>query len=723
MTPETAPAAEGAQIGHCIDERYRLEAVIGVGGLGTVYRATHTKLQRQVAVKLMHESLGDSQVNRGRFAREAKALAALQHPNIVAVLDYGVADSQPYLVMELLEGETLSQRLHRGPLPVERALHITQQLLEALSFMHRAKLVHRDVKPSNVFLQRTRDGKERVKVLDFGLAKFTMPGTVGDPTLTRDGAIVGTPAYMSPEQATGEIVDARADVYAAGVILFRMLSGRLPFEGDAIDQVRSHLISPVPDLRREAEPDHELDPALEALIRRAMAKRREDRFDDAGRMLRALAHAFPQHVHAVLPAHEVVLPDPFAVDALNAAWLLENDPSDNSQLDTLVRLPRAPLTRVARLRRAMRTVVVTGVRLFAGVSVLLVLGTVAIFALLFRDEADRAELSALRQRFSDRLIERSTGGVASTEEAAHKPPESSQTTHSASRQPPAAVVPPPEAPKPPPATAKPEKPKATLAADPTPARPPISSSFTAAPPGMLPGSAPAPRPSAATPPGVLPGSGSAAAAAYASAVSSALPIPLAKSSGLAGALAVDAPLEHAKLSDENADRFTYGGAAGSAAATLPVALPPAEDPWLQPLPERLRRARKTALSGARGSEAMIEALREYNRETGNDPRGHLLLGQLYLNRFWRTDALSQFSIAISLDPSARGAPEVLSGLVLLVIHGGVAREADRVIVNRFGSEALPQIDRALDSVRDKDPQAAARLEALRTRAATAQRGR
>jgi serine/threonine protein kinase len=303
VSPEIAAVAEGALIGHCIDERYCLEAVIGVGGLGSVYRATHTKLQRPVAVKLLHETFGESQIQRGRFAREAKALAALQHPNIVAVLDYGVSEARPYLVMELLEGETLSQRLHEGPLPVESALQVVQQLLEALSFMHRARLVHRDVKPSNVFLLNTKDGTDRVKVLDFGLAKFTATPLMvnSDPTLTRDGAILGTPAYMSPEQATGEIVDARSDVYAVGVILFRMLAGRLPFEGDAIEQVRSHLIAPVPPLNRP-QPEPELDAALEALICRAMAKRREDRFTDAGEMLRALVERFAHYVHPSLPS-------------------------------------------------------------------------------------------------------------------------------------------------------------------------------------------------------------------------------------------------------------------------------------------------------------------------------------------------------------------------------------------------------------------------------------
>ncbi|HKU38939.1 MAG TPA: protein kinase [Polyangiales bacterium] len=725
MTAELAPApaAEGTLVGHCIDERYRLEAVIGVGGLGSVYRATHTKLQKPVAVKLMHESFGESQVQRGRFAREAKALAALQHPNIVAVLDYGVSDARPYLVMELLEGETLSQRLQRGPLPVDRALQIIQQLLEALAFMHRSKLVHRDVKPSNVFLQRTRDGYDRVKVLDFGLAKFTAPSVSSDPTLTRDGAIVGTPAYMSPEQATGEDVDARSDVYTAGVIMFRVLSGRLPFEGDAFEQVRSHLIAPVPNLHR-SQPDQELDPALEQLIRKAMAKRREDRFEDAGKMLHALVEAFPQFMLPTLPAHE---PVPFSVDAANADWLLHTQP-DEDEHPTLPRAPRAPteLTRftVRGFGRAMRKLVLTSVRLFAGVSVLLVVGAGAIFVLLLRSDADRVELNALRKRVSERLMERSLRAGAQAEE---RPVEASVSA--AKSQLAAAKLGSPKAAEPaaglpeavpgevsgilaiatsdsapqeqrsavaepaadlPPSFSGAGALRATPRAGVAPARALISRSFTAAPPGMLPGSAPAPQPSAATPPGMLPASGSAAAAAYLMSARAGAPAPQ--------------PV-----------------AAAVAARAEPEAPASPRDPWLQPIPERLRRARKIAQSGGRGSEAMIDALREYNKENADDPRGHLLLGQLYLNRFWRADALSQLSIAMALDPNARAAPEVLTSLLALIVHGQVSADAERTVVSRFGSEALPAIDRTLASLKDKDPKAASRLSSLRTRCAAAKR--
>ena len=712
VTPENAAVAEGDLIGHCIDERYLLEAVIGVGGLGSVYRATHQKLQRPVAVKLLHETFGQSQIQRGRFAREAKALAALQHPNIVAVLDYGVSEARPYLVMELLEGETLSQRLHEGPLPIETALQTVQQLLEALSFMHRARLVHRDVKPSNVFLIRTPDGHERVKVLDFGLAKFTATPMMvnSDPTLTRDGAILGTPAYMSPEQATGEIVDARSDVYAVGVILFRMLSGRLPFEGDAIQQVRSHLIAPVPPLNRPY-PDPELDIALEALIGRAMAKRREDRFSDAGQMLRTLGENFPRYVRATLPEHEPVLPDPFAVDALNADWLLASTSDASSDFPTLPRDPPPPaeLTRtrdsVHRVGRAMRALVVTGVRLFAVVSVLLVIGAGAIFVLLLRSDADRAELSALQRRVSDRLIEHSMRRRVEVVQAG------APAVQSPAGAPSVAI----EAPG--------------LGPQPSAALPPI----VQPPP-------PAPAPAPGAPPGAAVGQAAVASAeppelepAPTFGVER-LPLPAAiETSVSAIERAEPDPQPALPLSNRLAVALERAGSAGTPALALePPADPaaagssatakyspanvPAVDPWQQPLPSKLRAARKTVLANGRGSENLVLAIREYNKDQREDPRGHLLLGQLYLNRYWRADALSQFAIAMTIDPSSRGAPEVLPGLMALVIQGELAPAAERLIVNRYGSEAVPAIDKALADTKDaKDPKIASRLRWLRIR--------
>jgi serine/threonine protein kinase len=812
VTPENAAVAEGALIGHCIDERYRLEAVIGVGGLGSVYRATHTKLQRPVAVKLLHESFGESQIQRGRFAREAKALAALQHPNIVAVLDYGVSDAQPYLVMELLEGETLSQRLHEGPLPLTSALRIAQQLLEALSFMHRARLVHRDVKPSNVFLVRGPEGNDRVKVLDFGLAKFTAaPLVSSDPTLTRDGAILGTPAYMSPEQATGEIVDARSDVYAVGVILFRMLAGRLPFEGDAIEQVRSHLIAPVPPINRP-NPETEIDAALQAFIGRAMEKRREDRYADAGQMLKALVESFPQHVQPTLPEHEPVLPDPFAVDALNADWLLSMTDA-SSETPTLPRDPRAPaeFTRtresVQRVGRAFRTLVVTSVRLFAGISVLLVVGAGAIYVLLLRSEADRVELTALQRRVQDRLLERSTrraqdtagaGSPGETEAvdprmttspstakvtiagAAHdtKDNEAALVAATPALSPPGAApaqdavasADPPAAPSPPlDAVPLPKDLETSVAAieQNGPAEklalPAMSNRLAAAlekaatqgaavealeqPLAHLP-SQPLAAPSATTgervqsasplaaevavPPstamgstteseaatpsgsGAAPGTGSGVGQGSSSGVAAGSGDGVGTSSGSASGagagIAVGASSDGRKGSEPNAQ--ASGSVAPASRSSSPSGVP-AVDPWRAPVPLKLRAARRTALANGAGSESMVLALRAYNREQRNDPRGHLLLGQLYLNRFWRADALSQFTIAMTLDPSARGAPEVLPALLELVVQGELAPQANRVIINHFGSEALPAIESAIP--RQRDSKAQARLRWLRSR--------
>ncbi len=727
VTPEMAAAADGALIGHSIDERYCLEGVIGVGGLGSVYRATHTKLNRPVAVKLLHESFGESQVQRGRFEREAKALAALQHPNIVAVLDYGVSGLRPYLVMELLEGETLSQRLHRGPLSVEVALQVVQQLLEALSFMHRAQLVHRDVKPSNVFLQRMRDGQDRVKVLDLGLAKFTTPAPLasGDPTLTRDGAILGTPAYMSPEQATGEAVDARSDVYAVGVILFRMLAGRLPFGGDAIEQVRSHLIAPVPALER-AEPEPELDEALEALIRRAMTKRREDRFDDAGQMLRALVEAFPQFVRATLPQHEH-LPDPFAVDAINAEWLL-SEHEGSSEVPTLEHQRRLRMLRgesalrngVQRVGRAMKALFITSVRLFAGVSVLLVIGTGAIFIFLLRDEADRAELNALQRRVSDRLIERSLGSAAGAR---------AETSHLAVKRAEPDVLLPAAAgagaeplatnTRALPADREPvpvESPAPSRAL--SPASPPAADDHplplgTVAPAAIVPPD-PAPQPSAAGPVPLAPTPDfDTASVAGVAELAAAFPKPGPEVGAATAAIHAVAPPEaRASAGGPTAPQLA-AASASTGRADDEGANVPARSPWQEPVPSRLRLARKIALNGGRGGDPLLNGIRDYNKVQRSDPRGHLLLGQLYMNRFWRADALSQFSIALQLDPSARGAPEVLEGLLKLVVHGGLASESERVILQRYGEEARLAVERVLAA--QEDPKVIARLKRLAAR--------
>jgi serine/threonine protein kinase len=205
---------------------YRVTGKLGQGGMGIVYSADDTRLKRPVAVKMIIDS-GDDEDSRKRFIREAQAAARVTHPNICRLYDIGEVDGRPFLVMELLEGESLSVRLGRGPMPLGEALQVALSVLSALAALHRSSIVHRDLKPSNVFLST-----QGVKLLDFGLAKPVAPRSGDEQTqteLTRHGMITGTPRYSSPEQVTGRPVDARSDLFAAAAILFEALAGKPAF--------------------------------------------------------------------------------------------------------------------------------------------------------------------------------------------------------------------------------------------------------------------------------------------------------------------------------------------------------------------------------------------------------------------------------------------------------------------------------------------------------------
>ncbi len=275
-------------VGQVLDERYRIVAPLGSGGVGVVYRAEHLRLGRAVALKMLNPEHGGSEALRRRFDREAQALAALAHPYIVSVTDYGMADGKPYLVMELLEGETLQDRLERGHLPPDEATTIARQMLKGLAFAHSRGLLHRDLKPGNIFLRVVPGVGEQVKLLDFGLAKFVSgDASRNGPAVTHAGIVFGTPAYMAPEQATGGETDPRTDVYSAGVVLFEVLAGCRPFTGKGAELMRQHLLAPVPSLSG-VRPSLHVDPAFDALIARAMAKERGARFADAAELLDAL---------------------------------------------------------------------------------------------------------------------------------------------------------------------------------------------------------------------------------------------------------------------------------------------------------------------------------------------------------------------------------------------------------------------------------------------------
>ncbi|HEX7669805.1 MAG TPA: serine/threonine-protein kinase, partial [Polyangiaceae bacterium] len=272
-------------IGSELDGKYKIEAELGSGGAGTVYRGRNTLLGTGVAIKVIHPSLSQSVELRQRFEREARALAALSHPNIVSIVDSGVTADIAYLVMDLLEGETLAGRLNRGPLSLGVAAPLLHELLGALAYVHSQGLVHRDVKPANVFLESVPGGvPPRVRLLDFGLAKFLAP-EAGAPALTRAGQVFGTPSYMAPEQIAGQPADARADLYAAGIVFFEMLSGAPPFRGDGSEVLRQHVMEELP---MAALPSEAATPEIVALLQRATAKTRAERFASATEMLAAL---------------------------------------------------------------------------------------------------------------------------------------------------------------------------------------------------------------------------------------------------------------------------------------------------------------------------------------------------------------------------------------------------------------------------------------------------
>ncbi len=284
--PKEPREAPPNMIGRVLDGRFRIDALLGEGGLGQVFRGTHLRLGRAVAIKVMHAHHVTRNELRTRFDREARSLAKLAHPNVVGVIDYGVDGELPFLVMDLLEGRTLEQAIHEG-LPGDRVVPVFRDVLRAVAYAHGVGLVHRDLKPANVFLQQVPEIGEVVRVLDFGLAKF-VDGEGSNATVTRAGMVIGTPAYMSPEQATASIVDARADVYSLGVVLFEMITGRRPFTGtDGAEVLRMHLLQPLPEMS-SIVPGSPLVPLLDPIVKRATEKSKADRFADAAEMATAL---------------------------------------------------------------------------------------------------------------------------------------------------------------------------------------------------------------------------------------------------------------------------------------------------------------------------------------------------------------------------------------------------------------------------------------------------
>ncbi|MBI2897043.1 MAG: serine/threonine protein kinase [Deltaproteobacteria bacterium] len=269
-----------------LDGKYWIVGRLGTGGMGTVYDGWNLAIGRRVAIKLLHPDQALTHDAIERFEQEAQAAARIGHPNVVDVLDMGRdRDGARYMVMERLEGECLFDRLvEAGPLPTADAVAIVVQVLSGLEAAHEVGIIHRDLKPENVFLATTARSRDVVKILDFGVAKF--PAKRIDGRCPSDGEVVGTPVYMSPEQASGGPVDGRTDLYAAGVLLYELLSTRLPFEGDGPKLLTAIATrDPVP-IDRVAP---WLPPEIASVVARAMAPDPAARFQTAGEFIEALS--------------------------------------------------------------------------------------------------------------------------------------------------------------------------------------------------------------------------------------------------------------------------------------------------------------------------------------------------------------------------------------------------------------------------------------------------
>src|SRR5262249_10316438 len=259
-----------------LDDKYRLDARVGEGGMGFVYRATHVQMENTVAVKVLHSDLASDQVAVERFRREARAAAQIRHPNAVAVTDFGVTRKAgtAYLVMEFLEGGDLRRKIKREKrLDCAEAIVIMSQTCAALNAAHEKGIIHRDLKPDNIWLLESTNPYAQVKVLDFGIAK--LKATAEASNLTQKGMIVGTPYYMSPEHCRSEELDPRSDIYSLGIILYEMLTGKVPFEGSSPLQVMYKHNTERPKPLSQLSPD--IPPQIEKVVLRALEKRKEDR--------------------------------------------------------------------------------------------------------------------------------------------------------------------------------------------------------------------------------------------------------------------------------------------------------------------------------------------------------------------------------------------------------------------------------------------------------------
>ncbi len=292
------------RVGQIIADRYRLTKRLGEGGMGEVYLAEHVYISKQVALKLLRPEIANNAEAVERFHREARATSSIGHENIITIDDFGrLPDGSVFFTMEFLEGEPLSDLMLKGPMDSARALNIIIQVCRGLAAAHDKEIVHRDMKPDNVFVTKDGRGNDLVKILDFGIAKVNDPQS---SNLTRTGQVFGTPHYMSPEQAMGKALDHRSDIYSVGVMMYEMFTGTVPFKAESFIGILTKHVTEMPVPPSQAAPGRQINPRLEQIIMKAMDKEPDKRYASMEEMLRDLNEV----QRAVTAFRDVVRPDP-----------------------------------------------------------------------------------------------------------------------------------------------------------------------------------------------------------------------------------------------------------------------------------------------------------------------------------------------------------------------------------------------------------------------------
>jgi len=338
-------------IGVVLAERFVIESLIGEGGMGRVYRARHMRMSRRFAIKVLFGEMAADAKARSRFSREAEASSRLSHPNVISVVDFGETDEGLlYLVMDYIEGDELHRIVsQQAPFTTMRALNILRQLARGLSHAHERGLVHRDFKTENILV--TVDGEDEIaRIVDFGIAVIGEM-TQAEQRLTTDGMVLGTPAYMSPEQSTGEEIDHRADLFSLGVMLYEMLAGKLPFDGSPIAMAKANLAARVPPIA-ERVPGARADQRLEAVAMRLMAKDPAQRFPSAAALLSHLDAVFGRAADTLPPP---VAPEESPPESPSEAALVRTMSEEFfRQVDQAGGLPAHPTQETGEMERSQR---------------------------------------------------------------------------------------------------------------------------------------------------------------------------------------------------------------------------------------------------------------------------------------------------------------------------------------------------------------------------------